>query len=349
MQKIVATVIEPFVAEIFRAAGSDTVEAATIAAHLVEASLMGHDSHGLLRIPKYIDWVRAGEVVANQHVQVITDRGPLLVIDGNFGYGQVIGKEAMEIASMRAHTHGMAAVAIRNSGHLGRIGAWPELLARSGLASFHFVNTSGYGILVTPHGGSNRRFSANPIAAGVPIAGGDPLILDIATSAIAEGKIQLALNKGEMLPVGMLIDGHGRPTCDPAAFYAEPPGAILPFGGHKGSGLSFFCEIFAGSLSGGFASNPQSSTANRLVNNMLSLVFEPDAFGNPEAFAEDVCRFVNWSKTTSPITPDGLVFLPGEIERETFAERLANGLPIDDETWKKIIATAAVLGVTSPT
>ena len=147
-------------------------------------------------------------------------------------------------------------MAIRNSGHLGRIGAWAEQLAEAGLASFHFVNTSGFGILVAPHGGSDRRLSANPIAAGVPVKGRRPLILDIATSAIAEGKIQVAKNKGEQLPPGLVLDGKGRPTTDPKAFYAEPPGAILPFGGHKGSGLSFFCEILAGSLTGGHASNP---------------------------------------------------------------------------------------------
>jgi uncharacterized oxidoreductase len=348
MRTIAAAGMDPFVASIFRAAGSDEVEAATIASHLVEASLMGHDSHGLIRISKYIDWLRAGEVVANQHAQVVTDRGALLVIDGGFGYGQVIGREAMELAAKRAHAHGVAAIAIRNSGHLGRIGAWPDMLARRGFASIHFVNTSGYGILVAPHGGSDRRFSANPIAAGVPMEGGDPYILDIATSSIAEGKIQVARNKGDKLPAGLLLDGQGRPTDDPEAFYADPPGAILPFGAHKGSGLSFFCEILAGSLSGGFASNPQSPTAKRLVNNMLSMVFDPAAFGSAEAFAEDVSRLVDWSKATPPVRPGEAVLLPGEIERQTYAARLARGLPVDDETWRKIVATATSLGVAVP-
>lgn len=348
MRSVSAAVMGPFVTSIFRAAGSDEAEAKTIAAHLVEASLMGHDSHGLIRIAKYISWLRAGEVVANQHAQVVSDRGTLLVIDGNFGYGQVIGKEAMELAAERAQIHGMATMAIRNSGHLGRIGAWPELLAQRGYASIHFVNTSGYGILVAPHGGSDRRFSANPIAAGVPRTGGDPYILDIATSSTAEGKIQVARNKGEKLAAGMLLDGQGRPTVDPQAFYAEPPGAILPFGAHKGSGLSFFCEVLAGSLSGGFASNPQSPTAKRLVNNMLSMVFDPAAFGSAEAFAEDVTRLADWSKASPPARPGESVLLPGEIERQTHAERLANGLPVDDETWGQIVATATSLGVPIP-
>jgi hydroxycarboxylate dehydrogenase B len=341
-------VMQSFAETTFRAVGSDGVEANVVAAHLVEASLLGHDSHGVIRISKYIDWVQAGQVRSNQHVSIVADRGALLVIDGNFGFGQVIGKEAMELAAERASTYGMAAISIRNSGHLGRIGAWPELLARHGLASIHFVNTSGFGILVTPHGGSDRRLSANPIAAGVPVPGGSPLVLDIATSVIAEGKIQVARNKGERLPTGLVLDGRGRPTTDPEAFYADPPGAILPFGGHKGSGLSFFCEILAGSLSGGFASNPQAPTAGRLVNNMLSLAFNPAAFGGAEFFAKDVSRLIGWTKSSPPLAAGGKVLLPGEIEEETRATRLAQGLPIDDETWRRIGATAASLGVDIP-
>ena len=340
--------MQVFAARVFRAAGSSAEEADTIAAHLVEASLMGHDSHGLIRIKKYVDWVKAGQVAANQHLTLVIDRGALMVADGNFGYGQVIGKEAMELAAARAQRHGLAAIAIRNAGHLGRIGAWPEMLARRGLASVHFVNTSGFGILVAPHGGSDRRLSANPIAAGVPVAGGEPLVLDIATAVVAEGKIQVARNKGEKLPPGMMLDGLGQATDDPEAFYAQPPGAILPFGGHKGSGLSFFCEILAGSLSGGLASNPQSPTAGRLVNNMLSLAFDPEAFGGADAFARDVTQLIGWTKASPPISRGGTVLLPGEIENLTRRERQSAGLPIDDETWKGIVSAAQAVGVEAP-
>jgi hydroxycarboxylate dehydrogenase B len=334
--------------DIFEAAGSSQEEAGIIADHLVEASLMGHDSHGVIRISKYVAWVRAGQVLPNQHMDIANDRGALLVVDGRFGYGQVIGKEAMELAADRAGAHGMATLAIRNSGHLGRIGAWPELLAQRGYASVHFVNTSGFGILVAPYGGSDRRLSANPIAAGVPVAGGPPIILDIATSVVAEGKIQIARNKGEKLPSGVVLDGHGHPTTDAEAFYADPPGAILPFGGHKGSGLSFFCEILAGSLSGGFASNPRSPTAGRLVNNMLSLLFDPAAFGSAEAFAKDVMRLAGYVKSSPPIEAGGKVLLPGEIEEQTRKDREINGLTIDEETWRQIGASATLLGVNSP-
>ena len=340
--------LQTFAEAIFRAGGSDEEEARIVAAHLVESNLVGHDSHGVMRIYKYVDWVRAGQVLPNRHAGIVSDSGAAVVIDGGFGYGQVIGLEAMEIAVARARAHGFSVTAIRNSGHLGRIGAWAEYLANAGLVSFHFVNTSGFGILVAPHGGSDRRLSANPVAAGVPVEGGRPLILDIATSVIAEGKIQVARNKGEKLPAGTVVDGAGRPTTDPEAFYADPPGAIFPFGGHKGSGLSFFCEILAGSLTGGHASNPKSPTAKRLVNNMLSLALDPVAFSGTEYFQEDVKRLIAWTTASPPIEPGGSVLLPGEIEDRVRAERSANGIPIDGETWARIVAAAVSLGVPTP-
>jgi hydroxycarboxylate dehydrogenase B len=208
MRRFSYSAIQNLAEAIFVAAGSELSEAKIVATHLVDASLMGHDSHGVLRISKYVAWLRAGQVKPNQHVRVVSDHGSLVVVDGDFGFGQVIGREAMEIAAAHAATHGMATLAIRNSGHLGRIGAWPEMLAERGLASIHFVNTSGFGILVAPFGGGDRRLSANPIAAGVPVKGRRPIILDIATSAIAEGKIQVARNKGEQLPPGLVLDGR---------------------------------------------------------------------------------------------------------------------------------------------
>ena len=329
---------------VFQAAGSSENEAAIVADHLVEANLAGHDSHGILRVHKYVDWQSRGEVLPNQHARVVSDRGAALLIDGQFGYGQVIGREAMDLLTGRVKQNGFAVTAIRNSAHLGRIGAWAEQLAVAGFPSFHFVNTSGYGILVAPHGGSDRRLSANPIAAGTPTPNG-PLVLDIATSVIAEGKIQMMRNRHQPLPAGSVIDGQGRPTTDAEAFYATPPGAIFPFGGHKGSGISFFCEVLAGSLSGGFASNPASPTAKRLVNNMLSIAFDPAAFGGADFFAADLDRLIRWTTASPPIEPGGSVLLPGQIEDKTRAERRKNGIPVDPETWSQLEEAARKVGI----
>jgi hydroxycarboxylate dehydrogenase B len=332
---------------IFSAAGSSDREAAIVADHLVDASLKGHDSHGVIRVSKYVDWVRAGHLMPNQHANAVFDRGPLLLVDGGFGYGQVIGLEAMELAAARAKQYGMCCLSTRNAGHLGRIGAWAEQLADQGLVSIHFVNTSGFGILVAPHGGSDRRLSANPIAAGAPVPGKPPLILDIATSIVAEGKIQVARNRGETLAPGLVIDGAGKPTTDPHAFYAAPPGAIFPFGGHKGSGLSLLCEILAGSMSGGGSSHPDNPTSWRLVNNMMTIAFDPSVF--PDAtFGADAQRLVGWIKGSPPIEVGGRVLLPGELEAETMADRLERGVPIDKMTLQQLSDAARALSVRVP-
>jgi hydroxycarboxylate dehydrogenase B len=345
---IAASELAPFVAAIFAAAGSDATEAAALAEHLVDANLVGHESHGVIRVAKYLDWLRRDLVRVNRHARVAEERGPVLIVDGDLGYGQIIAREAMTLGIERARGQGIAIVAIRNTGHLGRIGAWPEQCAEAGMVSLHFVNTSGFGILVAPHGGSDRRLSANPIAAGAPVAGGAPLILDIATSAIPEGKIQVARNKGEALPEGVVLDGQGRPTRDPEAFYAAPPGAIFPFGGHKGSGLSLFCEILAGALTGGGSSHPDNPSAAALVNNMLSLIFDPAAFAGTGAFAADLERLVGWVAASPPLEPGGSVLLPGGIERRCRAERLTKGIPLDDETLRQLAAAAASVGIAMP-
>lgn len=342
-----APVLQDFVASVFRAAGSSAQESADIAHHLVESNLTGHDSHGVIRMPRYLENVAKGAVITNRHIEIVVDSGALLVVDGGFGFGQVIGREAMALLAARARRHGMATIGIRNSGHLGRIGAWAEQLAAAKLVSVHFVNSSGFGILVAPYGATDRRLSANPIAAGAPGPNG-PIILDIATSATAEGKIQVARNKGMKLPKGLLLDGAGKPTNDPQKFYASPPGAILPIGGHKGSGLSVFCEILAGSLTGGASSHPKNPTAMRMVNNMLSIAFAPEALGQGGAFGGDVERLVSWVKTARPAREGERPLLPGEPEQRLRAERLASGLPLDATTCAQLAAAADKLGVAVP-
>jgi hydroxycarboxylate dehydrogenase B len=345
--RIPAAALRDFVAAVFRATGSGDGEARIVGDHLVDANLAGHESHGVIRVSKYVDWHAKGMVLANQHALVVRETACNAVVDGQFGYGQVIGREAMDLAIAKARQSGICAMAIRNAGHLGRIGAWAEQVAQAGLASIHFVNTSGFGILVAPYGGTDRRLSANPIAASAP-GPGAPFVLDISTSAIAEGKIQVALNHGEQLPPGCTIDSEGRPNRDPAVFYGPPVGALLPMGGHKGYGLSIFCEIFAGALSGGQTTNPDNATAGRLVNNMLSLVFDAEAFCGAEAFRAEIARFAAWVKGSPVAIPGGEVLLPGEIERRTRTRMEREGVPLDAMTRRQIAASVHALNVALP-
>jgi uncharacterized oxidoreductase len=334
--------LEPLISSLFAAAGCGPEEHARIARRLVQANLVGHDSHGIIRVPTYIDWLRAGKVLANQTPKVVFENSVLAVVDGQFGFGQVMGEEAIKLGVAKAGRQGVAVVALRNSGHLGRIGDWAEMAAEAGKVSLHWVNTSGGGILVAPYGGTQRRLSANPIAAGVPVANGPPIILDMSTCTIAEGKVKVAFNQGERVPEGCLLDGEGRPTDDPKAFYATPPGAILPFGGHKGYGLGVIAEVLAGALTGGGCSR---FGVNRVANNMLSIILDPAFFRPAGGFSEEIGSLVMHVKSARTVTPDGEILMPGEPEARTRLRRLREGIAVDETTWGQLVATGATLGV----
>jgi len=334
--------LEQLVSQIFAAAGCKAPEHTRIARYLVGANLAGHDSHGVIRVPSYIEWLRAGKVLANQTLEVVFENDAIAVVDGRFGFGQVMGEVAMKLGIDKARRQGVAVVALRNSGHLGRIGDWAEMAAAAHLVSLHFVNTSGGGILVAPFGGTQRRLSANPIAAGVPVKDGPPIIVDISTCTIAEGKIKVAFNKGERVPKGCILDADGLPTDDPKEFYATPPGAILPLGGHKGYSLSVLAEVLAGALTGGSCSH---FGVDRVANNMLSVILDPAALQSVESFSTEIHNFIEHVKSSRTVSPDGEILMPGEPEARTRARKMHDGIEIDVTTWSQILATARSLGV----
>jgi hydroxycarboxylate dehydrogenase B len=339
---ISSQLLERKVSEIFAAAGCERSEHERIAHYLVEANLVGHDSHGVIRVSHYIAWLRAGKVCANQQPKIVFENDAIAVVDGRYGFGQVMGEFAVQLGIDKASRQGVAVVALCNSGHLGRIGDWAELAAGAGKVSLHFVNTNGGGILVAPYGGTERRLSANPIAAGAPNPNGPPIIVDISTCMIAEGKIKVAFNKGVTVPDGCILDSEGQPTSDPKAFYASPPGAILPFGGHKGFGLSIVAEVLAGALSGGSCSR---SGVDRVSNNMLSVIFDPASFSSAIGFSEEILALISHVKSARTVTPNGEILMPGEPEARARAKRLKDGIDIDETTWGQIVATGKSLGV----
>jgi uncharacterized oxidoreductase len=328
--------------QIFTAAGSHRHEAERIAHYLVEANLVGHDSHGVLQVPRYIERVRSGQLIPNQTLEIVTEQGVMAVVDGRFGFGQVMGEEAMRLAIDKCANMGVSMVALRNSGHLGRIGDWAEMAASEGKVSIHFVNTSGGGILVAPYGGTQRRLSANPIAAGIPRPDGPPIIMDISTCTIAEGKIRVAANKGENVAEGCILDSQGKPTTDPRDFYASPAGSILPLGGHKGFALGVIVEVLAGALTGGSCSRPGTKV---VANNMLVIVIDPEAFRAQCEFDLDIANFIVWVKSSATVTPDGEILMPGEPESRTRERRLREGITVDDTTWNQIREVARDLQV----
>lgn len=334
--------LKDLVSRVFGAAGCDEHERERVAHYLVQSNLVGHDSHGVIRVPTYIQWLREGKVVANRHARVILQGDCLAVVDGQYGFGQVIGEEAVRLGIAKSAAHGVSVVALRDCGHLGRIGDWPTLAAEAGRVSLHFVNTSGAGNLVAPVGAVERRLSANPIAMGVPVAGGPPILLDISTCSIAEGKIKVAFNKGVDVPPGCIIDSRGRPTTDPRVFYADPPGAILPFGGHKGYALGFLAEMLAGALTGNGCTAPG---VGRLSNGMLSIYVNPAAFRPEDEFQAEIARFIEFAKSARRADEAQPILVPGEPESITRARREKDGIELDDATWGQIAAACQSLGV----
>ncbi|MGH8850228.1 MAG: malate/lactate/ureidoglycolate dehydrogenase [Casimicrobiaceae bacterium] len=339
METIAAPKLVSLVAAIMQGGGSAPGEATTVARRLVDSNLVGHDSHGVIRVGKYLEWVRAGWLAPNRNPTVVFENDVIAIVDGNRGFGQVVGEFAGKLGIAKAAKAGIAMVGLRNCGHLGRVGDWAELAAAQGQVSLHFLNTSG-AQRVAPFGGSDRRLSTNPITVGVPLGGGDPVILDVTTSTVAEGKLFVAINKGEQVPPGWIIDKEGRTTTDPKDFYDG--GALLTVGAHKGSGLSIVVDLLAGALSTGKSSDPDDTV---LRNNMLSIYIAPAVYDRDGAIPREVARFVAWVKASPPAVPGQPVLMPGEVERTTRARRSADGIALDDKTWADLLAAAESVGI----
>jgi uncharacterized oxidoreductase len=351
MVTIKLTNLIDFVADVFAHSESSPEEARRIATYLTTANLTGHDSHGVIRVPVYIRWKKMGSIVPDRTVEIVVDTPSLAVVDGKFGYGQTVTPQAVRIGIEKCKASGLAAVALRNSGHLGRVGDWAEMAAAEGLVSIHFVTAAG-SLLVAPFGGVQKRLSTAPYCVGIPRPGQDPVVLDFATSIVAEGKVLVASRGGKKLPEGALIDADGSLSEDPAVLYgpysAEGPrdhtkgtGAIRAFGEHKGSGLALICELLGGALTGTGA----TSADRRFANGMFAIYVDPKVVDTANFFDGEVSRYIDFIRATKPVAGVDSVLIPGDPERKMRAERSQNGVPLPDDTWAAIVNTARDVGV----
>ncbi len=338
------------IALIFRTAGAGEDEAVAIADNLVGASIRGHDSHGIVRVPRYLQAAEHGHVGFGRHVTTIIDSPAFALLDGQHGFGQVLGREAVEAGLEKAGEQGVAVIGLRRAGHLGRIGAWAELAADAGFVSVHFVNVRN-SLLVAPFGGAGRRMSTAPVTIGVPCPDGDHFILDFATSRAAEGKALVAVKSGKPMTGDFLIDAEGRPTRDPLALYGEVPpgsvpnprrgpGALVAMGEHKGSGLALACELLAGALTG----SGTGQDDDRVWNGMLSIYMKADAMDAGTDNARAVQDYVDFVRACPPAAGHERVMIPGDPERRRLAER-ASGMPVAAEVWQSILEAGASVGL----
>ncbi len=343
MVSVAVPALRAYVTGLLRAKGAPVRIAAVVAESLVLSNRRGHDSHGFIRVAQYCDWIDRGWIDPAAEPERVVDRPHVVQVDGHFGFGQYVGRAATDWAIDKARG-GHCVLAIRRSAHLGRMGEFMEQAAGEGLVCFSFTNTHGGGLVTAPHGGCQRRLSANPLAAGAPLPDGPPMMMDIATSSVAAGKVKVAVARGEPLPAGHLVDAGGRPSTDPNAYDADPPGALLPFGGHKGYALAMFCEVLAGALTGAGCS---TTDVDRVANGFLALFLDPAAFCGEDFYRAELAALIPHVKSSRPMAGHDEILYPGEPEARAEEER-SEAVAIEASTWERTANLARSLGVTPP-
>jgi uncharacterized oxidoreductase len=351
MPRIAADTLTTFITDIFVAAGCSKEESGRIGKYLVGSNLAGHDSHGVARAPRYVKWKQDGVFFADKTVKRVVDTPVLAVLDGQYGFGQTTAPQAVSLGIEKCKAMGLSAIALKNSGHVGRVGEWAEMAAREGLVSVHFVNVRG-SVLVAPFGGVDRKFSTAPFCVGIPRKGQKPIILDFATSLVAEGKVLVASQGGKKIPDDALVSQDGSMSGDPHVLYGEykpegpreykkGTGAIRAFGEHKGSGLALMCELLGGALTG----NGASQLHEQWSQGMFSFYVDAEKVDPAHFFPGEVTRMVGFVKGSKPAQAGEDVLVPGEQEDKYRTERMKNGIPLPDDTWASLLAIAREVGL----
>ncbi|MBR0696899.1 Ldh family oxidoreductase [Bradyrhizobium lablabi] len=325
-------------AALLKAAGASDEEANAVASGCVNANLAGHDSHGVIAIPTYIDRIAAGHIVPGAKWTIVRESPTTTVIDGHWGFGFHVNAKAMELTIAKAKTANVAACTVFRQSHVGRLAHYPLMAMREGMIGIAAADSGRSPKHVAPFGGREARLGTNPISIAVPSDLDAPFYLDMATSAVAAGKIQLAVARGENIPKGWIIDAEGRDTTDPRDY--RKGGALLPLGGsegYKGSGLAAMVEVLCGLLTGlGFGVEP----TGRHNDGCFMAAFNVAAFRPLKDFKREVADFARYLKSTLPSEGSRGVFYPGEVEFLREQQRRRDGIEIEDATWEKLKALA---------
>lgn len=326
--------------------GANEEEAAIISKQLIEANLIGHDSHGIIQLATYIDRVKKGFVVPGAKFEIEKETPTTAKINGNWGFGQVVQTKATKLAIEKAKKNMMAAVTVAYQGHVGALGTYTKMAAAEGMIGVMCCDSGRGPKQVVPFGGRDARLGTNPICIALPSNLESPIFIDAATSHVAGGKVALCLSRHKPVPAGWLVDKEGNPSTDPKDFYNG--GALMPMGGldggHKGYGLASMVEVFSGILTGlGWGVDPNF----RHNDGSLFIAINVVAFRPVEEFKDEVTGFAHYLKSSRPAQGFKEVMYPGEIEGLTKKERLKSGISIEDETWAVLTKLAASVGVST--
>jgi LDH2 family malate/lactate/ureidoglycolate dehydrogenase len=334
---------------IFMAAGAAQPNAERVAEALVDANLAGHDSHGVARIPQYLQAIAAGQLDPAARPAVLKETALSLLLDGKWSFGQVGAQMCMQEAIRRAKTHGMAIAALVRAYHIGRLGEYSEMAHDAGMIAL--VTTGGLGgrhiapgAGMAPYGGARAVLGTNPLSFGFPAGAQPPVMADFATSTVAMGKVNLARAKGEALPPNCILDRHGNPTTDPNDFYDG--GVLLPFGGHKGYGLAVVVELLSQALTGSdTCGDAKESGGLYMLAGNVFLVLDPALFRPKEDYGAAADAIIQKIKAVPPAAGFSEVLVPGEPEQRSKARRRQEGVGIADGTWKALQEQAAKLNL----
>ena len=324
---------------VFQELNIPAAEAEVVTRSMVDANRVGHDSHGVIHLPKYVRELEAGLIQPGSPTETLHESASIAVLDGNWGFGPVIATRAVELAIQKAKQTDVSSIAVSQCNEVGRLGGYACLAADAEMIGLLMTNDHGGGTCVAPHGGIEGRLSTNPLACAVPIEGRDPIVLDMSTSVVASGKIRVQQHENEALPDGWLIDAEGASTTNPDDFYGIPPASLLPFGGpvsaHKGFGLSIIVDILAGALTGAGCSQSEDA---RVGNGLFVFVINVASFRGFPGFSAEIARFIGYLKSAKRAAGFDTIRVPGERGWEAQRKREQEGIPIDAETWTQIQA-----------
>lgn len=338
--------ITAFAAALLSAAGVRPAEAATIAEHLVAASLAGHDSNGIALLPVWLGQLDKKFITLDSSERVLAETSIILRVDADGGWGPPAAERLIERAGAKALEQGLAAATLGNVHDLGRIGAYGEQAAAAGLAALIFVNITGQAPVMAPFHGSDARFGTDPVCIAFPAtAQRSAFLLDMATSRISLGRLKIAANRGQDIPSGSLINEHGMATTDPSGMSGEPrKGALTPMGRHKGYGLALACELLGGVLSGGGTIQPEHPREGAVRNGMFAILINPALFGEAGWMEHEIEAMANYALASPPMDWDSPVLYPGDPERALRGKRLREGIPVNAELVTVLNAEATARG-----
>ncbi len=344
MPTVVHDRLQTIADRLLQCAGAAPEESETISRHVVGANLAGHDSHGIIQIPTYIDRVKRGHIVPGAPFDIVQETPSTTVADGHWGFGYVVSERVMRLTIDKARTQGAAAATVYRQSHVGRVADYPLMAVREGFIGLMTADSGRTAKAVAPFGGREPRLGTNPICVAVPSNLDGPLFIDMATSAVAAGKVELAKARGVSIPEGWVVDSDGNPATDPDVLRGQG-GALLPLGGsegYKGYGLAVIVEILSGILTGlGFGHDPRGFHND----GCFMAVFNVSAFRPLEEFKQQVTDLAAYLKASERAAGFDEILYPGEIEHRNTQQRLREGIFVEDATWEKLVDLAAEYGV----